>query len=85
MICLFVSFEVKSGQQTHNEEDKKRSACMTKYANENLGKEEKQIIHRACERLISKNKRKQKIAKCTLKEIGKHSLTVLIIKQNSTT
>ena len=43
----------------------------------------KQIIYRACERLISKNEKKQKIAKCTLKEIGKHSLTVLIVKQNN--
>ena len=83
VICLFVSFEVKSDQETLNEEDKKRYACMAKYANGHLEKEEKQIIHRACERLISKNQRKQKIAKCTLKEIGKHSLTVLIIKQNN--
>ena len=83
VICLFISFEAKSNEETHNEEDKKRYACISKYVNGDLENGEKQIIHRACERLISKNKKKQKIAKCTLKEIGKHSLTVLIIKQNN--
>ncbi len=82
-ICFFVSNEVKSDQETQNEEDNKRFACIEKYINKDLEKGEKQIIYRACERLISKNEKKQKIAKCTLKEIGKHSLTVLIVKQNN--
>lgn len=82
-ICFFVSNEVKSDQETQNEEDNKRFACIEKYINKDLEKREKQIIFRACERLISKNEKKQKIAKCTLKEIGKHSLTVLIVKQNN--
>ena len=83
LLIFFLSFEVKSNQEIPTEEDKKRDDCITKYVNENLKNGEKQIIHRACERLVSKNERKQKIAKCTLKEIGKHSLTVLIVKQNN--
>ena len=82
-ICFFVSNEVKSNQETQNEEENKRFACIEKYLNKDLKKGEKQIIYRACERLISKNEKKQKIAKCTLKEIGKHPLTVLIVKQNN--
>ena len=84
-IWFFVSNEVKSDQETQNKEDNKRFACIEKYINKDLEKGEKQIIYRACERLISKNEKKQKIAKCTLKEIGKHSLPVLIVKQNNLT
>ena len=82
VVSFFVSFEVMSDQGTYNEKNQKRLNCIEKYVDNNLTKGEKQIIYRACERLVSNNERKQKIAKCTLKEIGKHSLTVLIIKQN---
>tara|TARA_B100000035_G_C20902700_1_gene510188 strand:+ start:129 stop:449 length:321 start_codon:yes stop_codon:yes gene_type:complete len=82
VISFFIYCEVKSKDETLNEEDKKRFDCITKYVDDNFKKREKQIIHRACEKLISKNERKQKIAECTLKEVGKHSLAVLIVKQN---
>ena len=32
-ICFFVSDEVKSDQETQNEEDNKRFACIEKYIN----------------------------------------------------
>ena len=82
MIGFFIYYEVKSKDETLNEEDKKRFDCIAKYVDDDFKKREKQIIHRACEKLISKNERKQKIAECTLKEVGKHSLAVLIVKQN---
>ena len=83
VISFFFSYEVKSTEETLSENEKKRLQCITKYVNDDSKKREKQIIHRACEKLISKNERKQKIAECTLKEIGKHSLAVLIVKQNN--
>ena len=82
VISLFITYEVKSNDEALNEEDKKRFDCIAKYIDDDFKKREKQIIHRACEKLISKNERKQKIAECTLKEVGKHSLAVLIVKQN---
>ena len=82
VISLFITYEAKSNDETLNEEDKKRFDCIAKYIDDDFKKREKQIIHRACEKLISKNERKQKIAECTLKEVGKHSLAVLIVKQN---
>ena len=48
-ICFFVSNEVKSNQETQNEEENKRFACIEKYINKDLEKGEKQIIYRACE------------------------------------
>ena len=82
-ISFFFSFEVKSADDTLSENEKKRLQCITKHVNDGFEKRKKQIIHRACEKLISKNERNQKIAECTLKEIGKHSLAVLIVKQNN--
>tara|TARA_B100001287_G_scaffold242760_1_gene218394 strand:+ start:346 stop:666 length:321 start_codon:yes stop_codon:yes gene_type:complete len=82
VISLFITYEAKSNDEALNEEDKKRFDCIAKYIDDDFKKREKQIIHRACEKLISKNERKQKIAECTLKEVGKHSLAVLIVKQN---
>tara|TARA_E500000178_G_C16488561_1_gene516247 strand:+ start:99 stop:359 length:261 start_codon:yes stop_codon:yes gene_type:complete len=80
---------VKSGQESNKEslnkkeEDKKHFACVAKYANGHLEREEVQIINSSCKALLSDNKRKQKIGKCTLKEIGKHSLIVLIMKKRN--
>ena len=82
IISFFLSYKVKSTDEILSETDKKRLQCIAKYLNDDSKKREKQIINRACEKLISKNERKQKIAECTLKEIGKHSLAVLIVKQN---
>ena len=48
-ICFFVSNEVKSNQETQNEEEDKRFACIEEYINKDLEKGEKQIIYRACE------------------------------------
>ena len=83
VISFVISYEVKSTDKTLNKENKKRFECIAKYVNDNFKKREKQIIHRACEKLISKNERKQKIAECILREVGKHSLAVLIVKQNN--
>ena len=82
-ISFFFSYEVKSTDEILSENEKKRLQCITKHVKDGFKKRKKQIIHRACEKLISKNERKQKIAECTLKEIGKHSLAVLIVKQNN--
>ena len=82
-ISFFLSFEVKSTDETLSENEKKRLQCITKHMNDSFKKRKKKIIHRACEKLISNNERNQKIAECTLKEIGKHSLAVLIVKQNN--
>ena len=38
-ICFFVSNEVKSNQETQNEEENKRFACIEKYLNKDLKKE----------------------------------------------
>ena len=83
VISFVISYEVKSTDKTLNKENKKRFECIAKYVNDDFKKREKQIIHRACEKLISKNERKQKIAECILREVGKHSLAVLIVKQNN--
>jgi|TARA_X000000950_G_C13644682_1_gene549055 hypothetical protein len=89
MVCFLISFNVKSGQESNKEslnkkeEDKKHFACVAKYANGHLEREEVQIINSSCKALLSDNKRKQKIGKCTLKEIGKHSLIVLIMKKRN--
>ena len=81
-VSFFFSYEVKSTDETLSENEKKRLQCITKHVKDGFKKRKKQIIHRACEKLISKNERKQKIAECTLKEIDKHSLAGLIVKQN---
>jgi hypothetical protein len=83
VISFVISYEVKSTDKTLNKADKKRFECIAKYVNDNSKKREKQIVHRACEKLISKNERKQSIAECILREVGKHSLSVLIVKQNN--
>lgn len=83
VISFVISYEVKSNDKTLNKADKKRFECIAKYVNDNSKKREKQIVHRACEKLISKNERKQNIAECILREVGKHSLSVLIVKQNN--
>ena len=82
VISFFISYEAKSKDEVLNEEEKKRLDCIAKYIDDDFKKREKQIIHRACEKLTSKNERKQKIAECTLKEVDKHSLAGLIVKQN---
>ena len=82
VISFFISYEVKSKDETRNEENEKRLKCVAKYINDDSKKREKQIIRRACKNLVSKSEKKQKIAECTLKEVGNHSLAVLIIKQN---
>ena len=89
MVCFLISFNVKSGQESNKEslnkqeEDKKHSACVAKYANGHLEREEVLIISSSCKKLLSDNKREQKIGKCTLKEIGKHSLVVLAVKNRN--
>ena len=89
MVCFLISFNVKSGQESNKEslnkqeEDKKHSACVAKYANGHLEREEVLIISSSCKKLLSDNKREQKIGKCTLKEIGKHSLIVLAMKKRN--
>lgn len=89
LIFLFVSFEVKSDQESNKEsqykkeENKKHYACVAKYANGDLGREEVAVIDNSCKALLSNNKREQKIGKCVLKEVGKHSLIVLVMKKQN--
>ena len=89
LVCFLISFNVKSGQESNKEsrwkkeKNKKHFACVAKYANGQLEKEEVQIIVSSCKALLSDNKREQKIGKCTLKEVGKHSFIVLIMKKRN--
>ena len=55
VISFVISYEVRSNDITLNKADKKRFECIANYVNHNSKKREKQIVHRACEKLISKN------------------------------
>tara|TARA_X000000950_G_scaffold222579_1_gene268125 strand:+ start:390 stop:602 length:213 start_codon:yes stop_codon:yes gene_type:complete len=58
VISLFIAYEAKSNDEALNDEDKKRFDCIARYIDDDFKKREKQIIHRDCEKLISKNERK---------------------------
>ena len=53
---------------------------MSKYSKGQMEAFEVGIIGESCKMLLSNDKKKQKRGKCTLKEIGKHSREVLVVK-----